>query len=163
MNPHGQVLRLVNFFCLPSDPESPQTKLLPWSLLLEGWQTGSIGVRSGASVVKEFVDADDVARAIEILAHNPSPNRTVVAGPGARMNLRALVDASRRACSHAGRREVRASFGQEAGGSTWSMAPGWLVKHGWASNLSSDQMTEEMSRWLVEWESKNPHSASDRG
>jgi len=161
--PRAQVLRLVNYLCIPNGPESPQTKLLPWSLLLEGWSTGEIVVRSGADKAKEFIDAEDVVRAVEALIRQPAPERVVVAGPGAQMSMQTLVEACVLACSLAGRSGVGASFGNETGGSQWSIAPGWLVEQGWASNLTSDRMTEEMTGWLVEWDSTIPHNGRDRG
>ena len=161
--PNGRVLRLVNFFCSPTSVDSPQARLLPWSLLLEGWQTGHIGVRSRDDTSKEFVDSDDVARAIEaVVAFEPSC-RTIVAGPGAVVTLRDLGEASISACARAGLLEVQASFGTESPNSSWSMAPGFLADHGWTSELTLERMTQEMTQWLVEWGSTIPHSGRDRG
>ena len=161
--PHGRVLRLVNFFCSPTSVDSPQAKLLPWSLLLEGWQTGHIGVRSREDTSKEFVDSDDVARAVEVMVASESARRTVVAGPGAVVTLRDLGEASISACAKAGLLEVQASFGTESPNSSWSMAPGFLAGQGWTSELTLERMTQEMTQWLVEWGSTIPHSGRDRG
>ena len=161
--PHGRVLRLVNFFCSPNSVDSPQAKLLPWSLLLEGWRTGHIGVRSRDDTSKEFVDSDDVARAIEAMVGFEPSCRSVVAGPGTVFTLRDLGEASISSCAKAGWPKVQASFGSESSSSTWSMAPGFLADHGWSSELTLERMTEEMTRWLVEWGSAVPHNASDRG
>jgi len=161
--PHGRVLRLVNFFCPPTSIDSPQAKLLPWSLLLEGWETGHIGVRSREDTSKEFVDSDDVARAIEVMVAFEPSCRTVVAGPGAVVTLRDLGEASFSSCAKAGWPEVQASFGSESPSSSWSMAPGCLADHGWSSELTLERMTEEMTRWLIEWGSAIPHNVSDRG
>lgn len=161
--PHGRVLRLVNFFCSPTSVDSPQAKLLPWSLLLEGWQTGHIGVRSREDTAKEFVHSDDVARAIEVVVAFEPSRRTVVAGPGAVFTLRDLGEASISSCAKAGWPDVQASFGTESSSSSWSMAPGFLADQGWSSELTLERMTEEMTRWLVEWGSAIPHNASDRG
>jgi len=161
--PHGRVLRLVNFFCSPTSIDSPQARLLPWSLLLEGWETGHIGVRSREDTTKEFVDSDDVARAIEVMVGFESASRTVVAGPGAVVTLRELGEASISACAQAGRPGVQASYGTESPNSSWSMAPGFLAGQGWSSELTLERMTAEMTQWLVEWGSTIPHSGRDRG
>ena len=161
--PHGCVLRLVNFFCAPSGINSPQTELLPWSLLLEGWQTGHIGVRSRGDTSKEFVDALDIARAIEVLVAAEPSGRTVVAGPGAVATLRDLGEGAIAACANVDWPEVQATFGTESSGSSWSMTPGFLTDHGWSSALTLERMTEEMTQWLVEWGSAIPHNMSDRG
>lgn len=161
--PHGRVLRLVNFFCSPMGIDSPQTKLLPWSLLLEGWETGHIGVRSRGATAKEFVASDDVARAIEVMVASEASCRTVIAGPGAVATLRDLGEAAVSSCADAGRPQVQTSFGNESSGSSWSIAPGFLADHGWSSELTLERMTEEMTRWLIEWGSAIPHNVSDRG
>ena len=161
--PHGRVLRLVNFFCSPTSINSPQAKLLPWSLLLEGWETGHIGVRSRDDTSKEFVDSDDVARAVEVIVAFEPSCRTIVAGPGAVVTLRDLGEASISACARAGLLEVQASFGTESPNSSWSMAPGFLAGQGWTSELTLERMTQQMTQWLVEWGSTIPHSGRDRG
>ena len=159
----GSVLRLVNFFGAPSTADAPQTRLLPWSLVLEGWQTGEIAVRSQPSLVKEFVDAGDVACALDVMLASASAGQTIVAGPGLTLSMQQLVEASVRACSAAGRVGVRVSFGDEAPATAWQMEPNWLAEHGWASTLNGDQMIREMTAWLVEWGAGLPASGSDRG
>ncbi len=160
---NARVLRMVNYFCPPASSTSPQASLLPWSLLLEGWQTGKINVRSGGSTVREFIDAGDAARAVEILINEAPGDRVVVAAPGLVATLEQLVRASVRACEAAGRKDVTPTFGEDSSGTPWRMPPGWLTRQGWSHELTLDGMAEELSRWLVEWGSTIPHSGRDRG
>lgn len=161
--PQARVLRLVNFFGRPSEPSAPQNKLLPWSLLREGWEQGAVDVRSQASTWKEFVSADDVVRAIELLVAEPLSPPIVTAAPGFRATLQDLVDASARACESAGGRFVTATFGSQPASQAWSWERSWLARQGWSSELSLDRMTEEMTGWLVEWGSTITDSGRDRG
>lgn len=162
-HPNARILRMVNFFCPPATSTSPQSNLLPWSLLLEGWQSGCITVRSSGSTVREFIDAADASHAAEALINDTPDDRVVVATPGLVATLEELGQASIRACWAVGRSEVTATFGEESSGAPWQLSPGWLTQHGWSSELTLDRMTQEMSRWLVEWGSTIPHSGSDRG
>jgi len=162
-NANTRILRMVNYFCPPADSTSPQASLLPWSLLLEGWQTGKINVRSGGSTVREFIDSGDAARAVETLIDEAPVDRVVVAAPGLVATLEQLVRASIRACEAAGRKDVTATFGEESSGTPWRMSPGWLTQQGWSHELTLDRMTKELSRWLVEWASTIPDSGRDRG
>jgi len=133
--PHGPVQRLVNFFCSPLVCNSLLTKVLPWSLLIEGWETSHIGVRSRGDTSKESVDSGDVARAIEVSVASEPSGTTVVAGPGAVSTMGELGEASVSACARAGSPKLQASFGTESSGSSWSLAPGLLADHGWSSDL----------------------------
>lgn len=149
--PRGRVLRLVNFFRPPSEVVSPQAALLPWSLLIEGRRTGRIGVRSQRTSTKEFIDAVDVARAIEVITMDPSSPARMIAGPGTQISLQQLVDACIAACDEAGHPGVTGTFGEEQSSSSWSVTDGWLAERGWRTNLTLERVTEEMAQWLIEW------------
>ena len=160
-NPDSRVLRLVNFFCPPSSEASPQTNLLPWSLLLEGWHSGLISVRSAPQVAKEFVGAGDVARAIEVLAADRSGPPVVVCGPGLTATMEQLTQCAIKACRAGGREDVAATFGGDSPTGRGGIDAQWLTQRGWASDMTLDRMAEEMSRWLVEWGPMIPHSGRD--
>ncbi len=144
------VLRLANYFCLPRGPESPQRKLLPWSLLVEGWETGHIAVRSEASVTREFVSADDAARAIVAVIGERPFGRRLATLPGLSLSLRDLVDASIGALASSGV-PCTASFGQETQPLRPVSTGGWLASRGWESRLSLAEMQRSMRSWLIEW------------
>ena len=161
--PHTRILRMVNYFCSPARVDSPQVQLLPWSLLVEGWRTGRIAVRSADSTVREFIDAADASLAIEVLLGEAPNDRIVVATPGLVASLKELGEASIQVCNEVGRHGVIASFGNESSGAPWQLSPGWLTERGWASELTLDRMATEMSRWLVEWGPSVLDSSRDEG
>lgn len=141
------VLRITNYFCAPQSLNSPQALLLPWSLATEGLEKGSIGIRSGASLTKEFVSADDVARAATVIAADPSAPLICATVPGAALSLRDLADACVAALGQLGRAGVEVSFGPESPAGA-SCLPGWLAGTGWAGRLTAKAMTEEISSRL---------------
>ncbi len=161
--PNTRILRMVNYFCSPARVDSPQAQLLPWSLLVEGWRTGRISVRSAESTVREFIDAADASLAIETLLGEAPNDRIAVATPGLVASLKELGEASIQVCNEAGRHGVIASFGNESSGAPWQLSPGWLSQRGWASELTLDSMATEMSRWLVEWGPSVPDSRREEG
>ena len=161
--PNTRILRMVNYFCSPARVDSPQAQLLPWSLLVEGWRTGRISVRSADRTVREFIDAADASLAIEALLGETPNDRIAVATPGLVASLKELGEASIQVCNEEGRPGVVASFGSESSGAPWQLSPGWLSQRGWASELTLDSMVTEMSRWLVEWGPSVPDSGREEG
>ena len=143
----GAVLRLANYFCAPAGADSPQALLLPWSLVTEAARTGSIVVRSGPQTTREFVSADDVARALEILAAERPDARVCSTVPGWQASLRDLVDSVVGAFGEVGRDEPHVSFGTE-GRAAPPSEPAWLATRGWSSSLDASTVTAVMAQWL---------------
>ena len=144
----AHVLRITNYFAAPSTGDSPQAQLLPWSLVTEALDTGHIGVRSGASLAKEFVGAADVAGAVvRVLQSNDAP-QIVATIPGATLTMADLVTATQRAFVASGRPEPTASFGPDAPTTAPTIRPGWLAAHGWHGALTGDQVTDVITNWL---------------
>ena len=163
-NHHASVIRLVNFFGAPTSHDSPQTRLLPWSLLLEGWTTGAVNVRSSPSRTKEFIDANDVAAAIEILATKQPSDRLVVAGPGTSLSMRQLAEAASEAIGQVSGRETTTTFGDELSSLSRDIHAEWLGNHGWGATLSLKRVREQMASWLVQWgASIPPVNQAERG
>ena len=161
---HASVIRLVNFFGAPQSNDSPQTRLLPWSLLLEGWTTGAVHVRSSPSTIKEFIDADDAAAAIEILATKQPSDRVVVAGPGTSLSMRQLAEAVTVAIGEISGRKTATTFGDETSSLSTDIQAEWLGNHGWSATLSLERVREQMASWLVQWgTSIPPVNQAERG
>ena len=161
---HASVIRLVNFFGAPLSHDSPQTRLLPWSLLLEGWTTGGVHVRSSPSSTKEFIDANDAAAAIEILATKQPSDRLVVAGPGTGLSMRQLAEAASGAIGQVSGRETETTFGDESSSFSTDIHAEWLGNHGWSATLSLKRVREQMASWLVQWgTSIPPVNQAERG
>jgi nucleoside-diphosphate-sugar epimerase len=148
--PNARVLRLVNFFGSPQGADSPQSKLLPWSLLTEGWATGYITVRSGRGAVKDFVDAAAVADAVELLFRSQAEPKVMATIPGVRISMEDLAQAVSAAVSATGRAEPLVSFGHDDAPAS-PPASGWLAGEGWKCRTTLPEMTEAMTRWLIEW------------
>ena len=163
-NHHASVIRLVNFFGAPLSHDSPQTRLLPWSLLLEGWTTGAVHVRSSPSTTKEFIDADEAAAAIEVLATKQPSDRVVVAGPGTSFSMRQLAEAASVAIGEVSGRETATTFGDETSSHSTHIQAEWLGNHGWSATLSLKRVREQMTSWLVQWgASIPPVNQAERG
>lgn len=156
-----RILRLVNFFGVPQGADSPQTELLPWSLLTEGWQTGQITVRSGKGAVKDFVGATDVAGALDILLQNEAGPSVVPTVPGVRFSMRDLAHASSDAIAATGGHAPGLCFGQDDG-TVPAPTSGWLASQGWTCRLTLREMTEAMTRWLIEWGDHIPRIGTTR-
>jgi len=142
------VLRITNYFCAPQTLDSPQALLLPWSLVTEALEKGSIGIRSGASLTKEFVSADDVALAATMIASDLSAPRLCATVPGAPLSLRALADACLIALERVGKEGVDVTFGpDQLPGAT--CLPGWLAHSGWRGQLTENLIADEITAWLL--------------
>ena len=153
---HASVIRLVNLFGAPVSHDSPQIRLLPWSLLLEGWTTGGVHVRSNPSATKNFIDANDAAAAIEILATKQPSDRLVVAGPGTSLSMRQLAEAASVAIEKTSGRETETTFGDESSSLSTDIQAEWLGNHGWSATLSLKRVREQMASWLVQWGASIP-------
>jgi len=160
---NARVLRLVNYFCSLTSATSPQISLLLWSSLLEGWRSGHITVPSTGSTTREFIDATEANHAIELLIDGSPFDRIVAAAPGLLTTSQQLGQASISVGNVAGRKDVTATFKGETFEAPWHLSSSWLARHGWSSGLTLHRMTEEISRWLVEWVSTISYNASDRG
>ena len=143
------VLRIANYFCEPSTPDSPQRGLLPWSLVDEALDHGMITVRSGPSLAKEFVDAADVAAAVVLLLESPQRPDVCATMPGSRFTMRDLADAAGQGLVAAGLTLPVVTFGADdvvAGGPV----SGWLMEHGWAARLNVDVIADSIRAWVLQ-------------
>lgn len=141
--PTAHVLRITNYIAQPSSVDSPQASLLPWSLVTEALATGHIGVRSGASLAKEFVGAADVASAAVLILTAPDAPQIVATVPGAVLTMANLVSACQRAFVAAGKPEPTASFGADAPAGP-ACRPGWLESKGWVCELGEATVEVEI-------------------
>jgi nucleoside-diphosphate-sugar epimerase len=142
------VLRITNYFCAPQTVESPQAQLLPWSLATEALEKGSIGIRSGPSLTKEFVSAADVTRAVTMIGGDSSAPLVCATVPGAPLSLRALAEACVTALERVGRGGVDVTFGLDQPPGA-SCLPGWLASTGWRGELTANLITDEVTAWLL--------------
>jgi nucleoside-diphosphate-sugar epimerase len=152
--PSGSVLRIANYFCVPQGVNSPQNKLLPWSLMTEAVESGSITVRSGPRTSREFVSPSDVAQAILLVAKDSPPSRICATLPGHLANMGDLVLDVKEAFSMNGRPDPVASFGIEDVIPT-EVSASWLASHGWSSTLDRDQIVRAIASRLLHSESGN--------
>lgn len=143
----GHVLRITNYFAIPSGTDSPQAGLLPWSLVTEALNSGHIGIRSGPSLVKEFVSALDVARAVLMVQEASSAPAVCATVPGAPFTLAALVEAVQEAFAQVGLAVPSASFGPD-GPAAPVCRPGWLAGTGWRGGLDAAAIRDDVARWL---------------
>jgi nucleoside-diphosphate-sugar epimerase len=141
------VLRISNFFCRPQGRESPQSGLLPWSLAAEAREYGTITMRSGANLVKDFVTGADVAAAALLLAEHDDAPRACVTSPGAALSLRMLADETACAIERVSGSRPVVSFGPD-GEQAPRCSPGWLAERGWSSSLTAGWLREEIETWL---------------
>lgn len=151
----GVVLRLANYFCAPMDSDSPQTHLLPWSLVVEAMNSGAITVRSAPEVSREFVDAHDVAAAVITIATDENPAQVCSTIPGLHLSLAELTSSVCEAFTVVGRPVPTVSFGADRAGGP-DLLPDWLAEHGWASTLTPPKVTRAIAEWLSEHASMRP-------
>lgn len=146
-DPRLRVLRITNYFALPSGPESPQARLLPWSLVTEALTSGTITMRSGPSLVKEFVGASGVAQAaVELLGASDRPVACATT-PGLSLSLRELAECCSAALSEAGRAVPTVSFGPDLPAAP-GLEPGYLASLGWSCELTPGQMRHSIAAWI---------------
>jgi len=145
----GCVLRMANYFCAPMEVDSPQTQLLPWSLVTEALSSGHVSVRSAPAVSREFVSALDVARALLQIAKAPEPPRICSTLPGLSMSLKQLTNCVGDAFERCGRSRPAVTFGtDESTGPT--LDPDWLANCGWSSTMTDEGVVEAIEIWLSE-------------
>lgn len=145
--PRGSVLRVANYFCAPQAVDSPQTRLLPWSLVTEALVSGSITVKSGPGTSREFVNDTDVARAIQVLA-SETPGAGICATlPGYSTNLENLVLLAQQAFSEIGQPVPDSSFGVDNVTPT-PVTASWLESQGWRSTLTQKQIVQTIVNWV---------------
>jgi nucleoside-diphosphate-sugar epimerase len=141
------VLRLTNYFAAPIAADSPQSRLLPWSLVDEAVKNGTITMRSGSQLSKDFVSADDVASALELLAgHSHSPALCATA-PGLPVTLSELADLTATAVATAGLEAPLVTFGPD-GEAVSHLGAGWLSSQGWTCTLTPQVMVSVMLEWI---------------
>jgi len=144
----GRVLRIANYFCSPSSREAPQAQLLPWSLVTEALDSGRIAVRSSPETTREFVDAADVATAIEILGVDRPPSGFAATTPGIVLRLEDLVRATVEAFEQTGRPVPTVTFGSETPiQPTWHGT--WLTECGWRARFDITTLRASISAWLT--------------
>ncbi|MBI1352131.1 MAG: NAD-dependent epimerase/dehydratase family protein [Actinomycetales bacterium] len=149
----SSIVRIVNYLCLPSAADSPQAGLLPWSLVSEALDEQRITVRATPSTEKEFVDAADVASAVELVlaaADRPAVCATV---PGVIFTMRDLAERAAAAVTAVAGHEVAVTFGAEA--STRPVVQeGWLAAHGWSARLSPERLAGAIRAWVETQDAK---------
>ena len=141
------VLRISNFFCRPQGRESPQVGLLPWSLAAEARDAGTITMRSGANLVKDFVTGADVAAAALLLAERADAPRVCATSPGAGFSLGMLAEETACAIEQVSGSRPVVSFGPD-GDQAPRCSPSWLAELGWSSSLTAGGLREEIETWL---------------
>ena len=149
----GYVVRLANYFCAPSSFDSPQTQLLPWSLVTEAVASGRINVRSAPTVVREFVSAEDAAVAICSVASASDPARISSTTPGHSLDLRQLTDLVGDAFEMTGRMRPDVTFGEDASSGP-TLQSDWLAAQGWSCTVTDEKVTDVVASWLSEHHSK---------
>ncbi len=144
----AHVVRITNYFAPPGQFDSPQSLLLPWSLVTEALASGQIGIRSGPSLAKEFVSAGDVARAVLVVAASSDAPAVCATVPGSSFTLRELADVVRWAVVAAGHARPGVTFGPD-GPAAAACLPGWLAARGWSGALTSDEIGRAITGWVL--------------
>lgn len=146
---YGHVIRLANYFCAPKGVDSPQTQLLPWSLVTEALTDGRITVRSASTVSREFVSAGDTAQALIAIAQAEAPARVCSTVPGLSLTLEQLTTSVSEAFRTHGLLPPEVSFGTDTASGPVLLAD-WLTANGWRSSLSAANITHVIGDWLSE-------------
>ena len=143
----GHVLRLANYLCAPAGLDSPQAKLLPWSLVTEALSSGRITVRSAPTVARDFVSAVDVARAVLLIAREDTADSVCATVPAFHMDLQQMTDCVRRAFEAGGFPEPLVTFGTDEVASP-ALETDWLAANGWACSLTEVDVRHLVGEWL---------------
>ena len=141
------VIRATNVFLEPSHRDSPQTRLLPWSLVLEGIERGEIVIRSSRLSPKYFISIADLCSAIEIVHRTKLKPRVVVTTPAIRLTLSQLTDIAQRAIQNTLGWDISARFGTEETKAR-RCESGWLREHQWESKLDPCLLQARVESWL---------------
>lgn len=142
------VLRLTNFFADPMASDSPQSLLLPWSLIQEAVAQRSITMRSGPNVSKDFIAADDVVAALEILARHSDAPKLCATAPGFQVTLSQLAEMCAVAVESLSLDSPKMSFGPD-GEISSQLGAGWLSSKGWSCRLTTEAMIAVMVKWTA--------------
>ena len=141
------VIRATNVFLEPSYRDSPQTRLLPWSLVLEGVERGEIVIRSSRSSIKYFISIADLCSAIETVHQTQQNPRVVVTTPAISLTLSQLTDIAQRAIQNTLGWDISARFGIDETRAL-RCESGWLHEHQWESKLDPCLLQARMESWL---------------
>ena len=141
------VIRATNVFLEPSHRDSPQTRLLPWSLVLEGVERGEIVIRSSRSSIKYFISIADLCSAIEIVHQTQPIPRVVVTTPAISLTLSQLTDIAQRAIQNTLGWDISTRFGSDEAKAR-RCESGWLSEHHWESKLDPCLVQAGMESWL---------------
>lgn len=143
-----QVLRLSNLLILPQRQGSPQSRLLPWSLVREALGTGHIHIRSSPDTTRDFVTCQDVVSAVSMMATEDASPRVTSSIPGTRISIGEMVSSVIAAFERQSREIPSASFGTTRGMQPMIM-PGWLSQRGWVSEVTLEALTDSVTAWLA--------------
>ncbi len=158
----AHVVRITNYFAPPGQFSSPQSLLLPWSLVTEALASGEIGIRSGPSLAKGFVSAGDVARAVLVVAASSDAPAVCATVPGSSFTLQALADVVGSAVVAAGRARPSVTFGPD-GPVGAACRPGWLAGRGWSGALTPDAIEQVITGWVLRWSTAAPAADDHEG
>lgn len=145
----GYVLRLANYFCEPMSTDSPQTQLLPWSLLTEAVDRGAVDVRSAPTVSREFVSSFDVAKAALAVESVRPAQKVTSTIPGLRLTMEQLIGCVSVTLTSLGASDLVVTFGTDKASGPL-LLPDWLASQGWSSQLTPVDVVTAMSHWLTE-------------
>jgi len=147
-NVNRSVLRLANVFARPTRPNSPQERLLPWSLVEEIRETSCLHIRSGGNAVKSFVSPTDIAHALLLMLAGNAPTITTTA-PAFTTTLRELSMLTAHVFEEASGIPVDVSFGVETPEGPMCRTS-WLAEHGWKTSLRTSDIESEVRSWIHE-------------
>ena len=143
----AHVLRITNFFGAPHAYDSPQSMLLPWSLVTEALETGKVAIRSGPGTLREFVDSTDLVCALEIVAAASDPPTVMATVPGTRFTLADLTGIVADAFVMCDRAVPSFTFGADSVAAV-RCRPGWLADQGWQGDLTAHHVTAVIAGWI---------------
>jgi nucleoside-diphosphate-sugar epimerase len=142
------VLRLANVFARPTRPNSPQERLLPWSLLEEIRKTSCLHIRSGGNAVKSFVGPADIAHALLLMLTGNAPAITTTA-PAFTTTLGELSMLAAHVFEEVSGHSVDVSFGVNTPERPMCRTS-WLTEHGWKTSLQTSDIESEIRSWIHE-------------
>lgn len=143
----ARILRMVNFLSTPQDKNSPQSSVLPWSLVKEALESGQMTVRSAPSSQKQFISAADLVRAILLIAVSTDAPVRCWTVPGFTMTLEEMASAVKAAISRLDLAQPSVTFGSEFPPRP-HLEPGWLANNGWLSELAFSNIVDLLESWI---------------
>lgn len=143
------ILRLCNVFIVPTSPNHPQNSLLPWSLIgpKDTW-TNEIVVKSCPFVSRQFVNADDIANALLLIATNESSPRVCASVPGYQLTLGEIASLVGQVASKHQGQYPKITFGHDASPDV-SVNEGWLYRAGWRSRLTTSEILRGLRTYMT--------------